>query len=206
MTALTIVLKPIKFGDTSSGNAYFATDGTNFWPISIPGDPNGNIGTGQNFGLTTGAPTSSLTRPGNTTAYVSGELIGSNVTNTSLVVPSFTVPANAPVISALRLWTNATTGWAAATIVVTLWSTAPTYANGDGGAYVVATGAAGFLGQFSFSMNQYQDGAAGRAGMTAGPALVLPSSLTTVYWDMEIFSTVTPISGQVFHLTAEAHG
>jgi hypothetical protein len=207
MTALTLVQKPIKWGD---GNlvttAQFATDGTNFWPLSVLVDANGNVGTGQNVGLTTGAPTSSLTRPSNTTAYAAGQLIGSNLVAGSLVVPSFSVPANTPIISALRLWTNVTTGWAGAIINMNLWTAAPTYSNPDGGAYAVATGAGSWIGQFSVSLNQFADGASGRAGVSNGPAIVLPASLTTVYWDMQIFSAITPISGQVFHLTAEMHG
>ena len=44
MMTLTLVQKPIKFGDGSPGVGQFATDGTNFWPISILGDKNGQLG------------------------------------------------------------------------------------------------------------------------------------------------------------------
>jgi hypothetical protein len=90
--------------------------------------------------------------------------------------------------------------------VVNLWDAAPSYTNGDGGIYVAITGSAGWLGQFSFSMNQFGDGASGRAGLSYGPAIVLDPSITTIYWDLLTQSGVTPISDQQFNLTAECHG
>ena len=178
-----------------------AVTGT-FWQATQPVSFSSNVA----VYVVTGAPAATLTRPANTTAYAAGTLVASSTTAGSVVVPSFTVPTDAPVISALRLSTNVTTGWSGVAITITLWSAAPTYSNGDGGVYAVATGMSHFLGQYQVSLIQGGDGAAGRAGVMAGPGLVLPLSVTTVYWDMEIFNAATPISGQTFTLTAECHG
>jgi len=43
LTTLTLVQKEIKFGDGSTGNGQFATDGTNLWPVSLQVDTNGNV-------------------------------------------------------------------------------------------------------------------------------------------------------------------
>lgn len=150
-----------------------------------------------------GNPTSTLTRPANTTAYSSGQLIASSTTAGSIVVPSFTIQGGRGFIPRVRLSTNATTGWAG-TFTVTLWRAAPTYTNGDGGAYAVATGAAGRLAQYSCTLVQYGDGASGECSITIGNFLTasLPSG-TSIYWDVQTAAAATPISGQTFTLTAE---
>lgn len=148
-------------------------------------------------------PTSTLTRPANTTAYASGQLIASSTTAGSVVVPSFTIQGGRGFIPRLRLSTNVTTGWAGP-LTVTLWRTAPTYTNGDGGTYAVATGAASRLAQYTCTLTQYGDGASGECSITIGNFLTasLPSG-TSVYWDMQAGGALTPISGQTFTLTAE---
>ena len=148
-------------------------------------------------------PTSVLTRPADTTAYAVGDLIASSTTAGSVAVPSFTVAAGAA-ITALRLVTNKTTGWSAVAISVNLWTAAPTFTNGDNGAYAVATGAAGYIGTFLFSLIQFGDGASARATVNLGGVVweKLASGLL-VYWDMTINTAATPSSAQTFTLTAE---
>ena len=148
-------------------------------------------------------PTSVLTRPANTTAYAVGNLIASSTTAGSVAVPSFTVAAGAA-ITALRLVTNKTSGWSGVQLSVRLWTTAPTFTNGDGGAYAVATGAAGYIGTFLFSLIQFGDGAAERGTVNLGGIIweKLASGLL-VYWDLQINTVATPASAQTFTLTAE---
>lgn len=149
-------------------------------------------------------PTSTLTRPANTTAYSSGQLVASSTTAGSIVVPSFTLAGGRGFIPRLRLATNVTTGWSGAALTVTLWRTAPTYTNGDGGSYAVATGGAARLGAFACTLTQYGDGASGECSVSTGnfATIALPSG-TSVYWDIQTGGSLTPISGQTFTLTAE---
>jgi hypothetical protein len=151
-------------------------------------------------------PSSVLTRPANTTAYAVGNLIASNVTAGSVVVPSFNIATSGghAVIPRLRLATNATTGWSSITLQVTLFTTAPTYANGDGGAYAIATGSANIIARYQVALSQFGDSAWGDAINITGSSPVVNPSAAAIYWDMQVVSgTPTPISGQTFTLTPE---
>jgi hypothetical protein len=168
-------------------------------------DVTGAVKTTSNSSGAITNPTSTLTRPADTTAYAANDLIASSTTAGSIVVPSFAIAnaAGGAIIPRMRLSTTATTGWGT-TLTVTLWSAAPTYTNGDNGAYAVATGAAGRLAAFSCTLTQYGDGAAGSCVITSGNALVLKlASGTAVYWDLQATAAATPISGQTFTLTSE---
>lgn len=165
----------------------------------------GSSGGGQPFSLYQPSVTSTLTRPANTTAYAGSsgtpQLIASSTTAGSVVVPSFTIGATGGVFPKLLISTNVTTGWGSVVIVVTLWTAAPTYSNGDGGTYAVATGYASKRTSFSCTLTQYVTGAQG----TCTPTDNVPEGFlgSTVYWDMQIQSAATPISGQTFTVTPE---
>lgn len=153
-------------------------------------------------------PTGTTTRPANTTNYAQNQLIASSTTAGSVSVSSVAIAnsAGGALIPRVRLATNKASGWDATVIRVRLWSTAPTYTNGDGGAYAVATGAAGFLGQYDVTLTQYGDGAIGAGSPSVGNAAVIKlASGTSVFWDMQYISAaaLTPASGQTFTLTAE---
>lgn len=156
-----------------------------------------------------------LTRPNNATAYINGNLIASNTVAASVVVPSVSVArvgGGSFLIRRVRLTTTATTGWNGATFRLSLWSAAPTYTNGDGGAYVPATGASSYLGSFDLTMIQFGDGATGIGiptqtlgqGSEAGIQL---ASGQIVYWDLQYTggSSLTPIANQTFTLTPECY-
>lgn len=152
-------------------------------------------------------PTSTLTRPANTTNYAQSQLIASSVTAGSVVVPSFAIAnsAGGVEIQRLRLRTTATANWGT-TFTVNLWTAAPTYTNGDGGTYAVATGSAGYLCTLNFTLTQFGDGAAGAAapavGNACGPRL---ASGTSIFWDLQYTGSaaLTPLNAQTFTLTAE---
>jgi hypothetical protein len=152
-------------------------------------------------------PTSMLTRSANVTAYATGQLVANNTTAGSVVVPSFVIATSAggAIIPRLRLLTNASTGWNGVNFSINLWRAAPTYTNGDGGAYSPATGSAGWLANFLISgMTQFGDGAVGSGSIaTANEMTIKLPSGTAIFWDLQILSTATPISGQTFTLTAE---
>lgn len=178
-----------------------ATDVSSSNPL--PATVSGTVSASVNSILTN--PTSTLTRPANTTAYAVGDVISSNTTAGSVVVPSFAIAnsAGAAIIPRLRLSSNVTTGWSAISLQVNLWTAAPTYTNGDNGAYAVATGAAGYLGSCQISLNQFGDGAVGVGAISNGANIKLASG-TSIFWDLQIVTgTPTPTSGQTFTLTAE---
>lgn len=155
-------------------------------------------------------PTSVLTRFANTTAYAgtsaTPQLIASSTTAGSVVVPSFAIAnaAGGAAIPRVTLNTNSTTGWGGVSIIITTWRAAPTYTNGDGGTYAVATGSASRLAQYSCTLTQMGDGASCQAAPLVGtaPATKLASG-TSIFWDLQIQSSATPISAQTFTLTAD---
>lgn len=162
--------------------------------------------TAVSSGAITNPASGVMTRPANTTAYAANQLVASSTTAGSIVASSFSIAnsGGGALISRLRLLTNVTTGWNNVNISINLWSIAPTYTNGDGGAYAVATGASKFLGNFSVSLIQFGDGAAGVAAVTVGSqAAISLASGTAIFWDMQILGAATPISQQTFTLTAE---
>jgi hypothetical protein len=152
-------------------------------------------------------PTSTLTRPSNTTAYAIGDLIASSTTAGSITVPSFTAAAfsaGGGIIRRLRLATNKTSGMGSVAMNVHLWASAPTFSNGDNGAYAVATGAANYLGAFTVTLAQMSDGAVGVAVPVVGSDVLFRlGSGQSIYWSLELLTAFTPSSGQTFTLTAE---
>lgn len=147
--------------------------------------------------------TSTLTRPANTTAYAASQLIASSTTAGSVVVPSYaasTVGGGNSLTRRWRLTTSATTGWAT-TLTINFWSAAPTYTNGDGGTYAVATGGAGFLGTCSITLTQWADAASGVCVPATGSEIGFVGA--NIFWDLQTTAAATPISGQTFRLTAE---
>lgn len=121
-----------------------------------------------------------------------------------MIVPSFAMPMGASILPRLRLRTNAVSGWGGLNLSINLWSAAPTYTNGDGGAYAPATGSAAWLANFLIlSLQQFGDGAIGSGGLTSANEMAVRLAGTAVYWDLQILSAAPPVSGQTFTLTAE---
>jgi hypothetical protein len=158
-------------------------------------------------GFVIGNPSSVLTRPANTTAYAANQLVGSSTTAGSVVVPSFTATPNADgagSIKRFRLYTNKTSGMGGVTFQIDLWTTAPAFTNGDGGAYAVATGAAGWIGSVTTTLVQAGDGAYFVAIPDVGNQIdfVLASG-QVIFWSMQAMGAFTPVSGQTFTLVPE---
>lgn len=155
-------------------------------------------------------PTSTLTLPSTTTAYSAGQLAANSATAASVVVPSFSIAnsAGGALIPRLRLSTNDTTstGWGGVSVQVDLWLAAPTFTNGDRGAWSPATGTANHLASFTGTMSSvYGDGAycelSPSVGQIAVPKL---ASGVTIYWTLQAVSA-TGVTGasKTFTLTAE---
>lgn len=174
-------------------------------PVTISGSGGGAV---VSTGIITN-PTSVLTRPSNILTYAQNNLVANNATAGSVTVPSVSaarVSAGSFMVRRIRLTTNVTTGWDVSTFTIRFWSTAPTYSNGDRGAYAVLTGAAGFLGAFVVTLAQFTDGAAGIGVPSIGTEMgVALASGLLVYWDLQYtgVAVLTPISSQTFTLTLE---
>lgn len=154
-------------------------------------------------------PTSPLTLTSATTAYAIGNLIASSATAASVVVPSFAIATSggAAVINKLLLTSNdsTSTAWGSAQIQVDLWTTAPTFTNGDRAAFVVATGTAAHRAAFTCTMSpEYGDGVYAECTPNYGSEAVKLASGTTIYWTLQAL-TISGVTGasKVFTLTAE---
>jgi len=161
------------------------------------------------IGPTVTNPTSLLQLTSATTAYAIGNLIASSATAGSVVVPSFAIATSggAAVINKLLLTSNdsTSTAWGSAQIQVDLWTTAPTFTNGDRAAFVVATGTAAHRAAFTCTMSpEYGDGVYGECTPNFGSEAVKLGSGTTVYWTLQAL-TISGVTGvsKVFTLTAE---
>lgn len=150
-----------------------------------------------------------LTRPSDTNAYAIDDLIASSTTAGSIVVPSFTasrIATGTGMIRRVRMVTNHTTAIGAVTLEVGIWSAAPTYTNGDNGAYAVATGAANYLGTFSVMLVQHADGAVGNGVPLVGSEINFAlASGSTLFWDLKTKTAFTPQSGKTFTPIFEIH-
>lgn len=187
----------------AAGSAAIGTVGVTALPALVAGS--------ATIGSTTMAPTnnaSTLTLPSTTTAYGANTLIASSATAGSVTVPTITLANGAGAIPALRISTNDTvsTSWGGQTVQVDLWTTAPTFTNGDRGAWAVATGAAYHLRSFTCTLSAVGgDGSYGECSpAVASFALPKLASGTTLYWTLEAItgSGVTGAS-KVWTLTAE---
>lgn len=156
-----------------------------------------------------GLNSSTLQLTSATTAYTAGQLIASSATAGSIVVPSFKIPAGyqAALIPRVRLSVNdaTSTAWGASSVTVDLWSAAPTFTNGDRGAFSPATGTGAHLGSYSCTMSaEYGDGAYAECAASVGNFSLSGVSSGTIYWS----ATATSGSGvtgasKVFTLTPE---
>lgn len=155
-------------------------------------------------------PSSTLTLPSATTAYTSSQLIANSATAGSVVVPSFAIAnsAGGAIITGLRLSTNdaTSTAWGGQPIQVDLWLAAPTFANGDRGAWSPATGTGNHLRTFTCLMSaEYGDGAYAECSPAVG-SFSMPklASGTSVFWTLSapLGSGVTGAS-KTFTLIAE---
>jgi hypothetical protein len=152
-------------------------------------------------------PSATFTRPANTTAYASGQLVANNTAAGSVVPLSWAaarVAAGSGMVRRARLKKSGTSV-AAATFRLHLYALAPAVTNGDGGAWL--TTQSGYLGSFDVDMG----GANGRVFSDAAEALGTPSvgaevafalaSGQNVYGLLEARAAYAPASAEIF--TAE---
>jgi hypothetical protein len=170
--------------------------------------PNANHG----FAFTTQG---TLTRPADTTAYASGDLVANSTTAGSVVPVSLlnvvlTNGNEGAVSGAVRLEAcrirKTGTGTTSASFRVHLFQTSPTSAAGDNAAFS-SNNAANYLGAFDVAVDRaFTDGAAGRGlSVTGTPMTVTLASGTTVFALVEARGAYTPATSEVFTIVLEGY-
>lgn len=159
-------------------------------------------------------PTATVTRPADTTAYASGDLVA-NSTTAGSVVPmtlrlGYTGPQGQTRFTRIRLSKTGTSITNSA-FRVHLYDGAAgtmTFANGDNGA-LSNDKAAFYLGNIDIAaMFAHTDGAAGFGAAPAGSEIMFKGSTGagTILAVMEARGAYTPTSGEVYTLTIEDLG
>lgn len=153
------------------------------------------------------SPTATFTRPANTTAYASGQLVANSTTAGSVTAMSVTAAATAAGSFMLRRikLAKSSTGITNAAFRVHAYTSAPTAANGDGGTYST-NGVANYLGAFDVVMDRaFTDGACGIGAPVVGSDLTVKlASGSTIVFLIEARAAYTPTSAETFTLTLDA--
>jgi hypothetical protein len=154
-------------------------------------------------------PSSNFTRPANTTAYASGQLVANTVTAGSVVPLSWTaarVAAGSFMIRRAKLKKSGTT-ITNATFRLHFFESAPGLTNGDGG--TLATNENGYLGAIDLDMT----GANGHVWLDSATVIGVPNvgsemnaklaSGQTIYGLLEARGAYVPVSGETLTVTLE---
>lgn len=151
----------------------------------------------------------SFTRPNDTTAYTSGDLVANSTTAGSVVSASLAVSPYKGGFRVRRVKLHKSgTSTTNAQFRVHLFTAAPaSVANGDNGAFSSA-GVASYIGSADVTIGQaFTDGAAGFAAPATGSDMagVLTNS-TTIRALVEARAAYTPVAQEVFTVTVEIEG
>jgi hypothetical protein len=155
--------------------------------------------------IITAAPT--MTRPADTTAYASGDLVANSTTAGSVVPLAFTLSNNGGgKIKVRRAYINkSTTSVANSSFRLHLYTASPTLTNGDNGA-LVSNQQATYLGSLDITVGFAFSAAAGGWGAaTIGAEVMgLVSASATLYGLLEARAAYTPGNAETFAVTIEA--
>lgn len=147
-----------------------------------------------------------FTRPADTNAYASGDLIANSTTAGSVAPMQFTVArveGGTGMIRRVRIRKSGT-GITNAVFRLHLYNTAPTPSNGDNGAWLTNQGA-NYVGAMDIVVNRaFTDGAAGNGVPVDGMEINfdLPSG-TVLFGLLEARAAYTPANAEVFTVTLE---
>jgi len=152
-------------------------------------------------------PAASFTRPNDTTAYATGDLVANSVTAANVTPMSISMgnkfPTGMTRITRARLSKSGTTA-ANANFRIHLYETSPTPANGDNGTWSTDQ-AVHWLGNIDVgSMLAFSDGCTGTGSAAAGSELfVRLSSGSTIFALLEARTAYTPAASEVFTVILE---
>lgn len=153
------------------------------------------------------APSANFTRPADTTAYASGDLVANNTTAGSVVAMSWSVTNTGDgavngMVRRVRLQTSSTSV-TNSSFRLHLYSSAPVPVNGDNAAW--STPVAGYLGSVDITVDKaFSDGARGEGVPNTGAEVNL-TDVTTIYGLLEARAAYTPTSAGVFTVVLETH-
>lgn len=153
----------------------------------------------------TGVVSESFTRPADTTAYASGDLVANSTTAGSVVpVPLVAARDNgaSAMIRRVRLKKSGTSV-TNASFRVHFYLSSPTPTNGDNGAWL--TTESGYLGACDVTIDKaFSDAAEGIGVPNEGIEInFVPPTGKTIYALVESRAAYTPASAEVFTITAE---
>lgn len=151
----------------------------------------------------------STTRPADTTAYASGDLIANSTTAGSVVPVALTVPrltggGGSCRIKRMRLRKSGI-GITTCTIRIHLYTASPTVANGDNGVWSTNK-AADYLGAFDVTVDKaFTDGAFGVGAALVGTdvSFAATGDAFALYALLEARSAYTPANAEVFTISAD---
>lgn len=148
----------------------------------------------------------SFTRPNNTTAYSSGQLVANSTTAGSVVPLSFPMgnrfPNGRTRLTRARI-SKTGTGITNASFRIHIYGVLPTLSNGDGAAWL-SNNAANWLGNIDVtSMLAFSDGAAGTGSAPAGSEMFLNVPGANIYALLMAQGAYTPVANEVFTVTLE---
>lgn len=147
-----------------------------------------------------------FTRPADTTAYASGDLVANSTTAGSVTPMSFTVTGirNGGFILRRVKLAKSGTSTTNALFRIHFYAASPTIANGDNGAYSTS-GVADYLGAFDITVDRaFTDGACGIGTPVSGFDMVRKvSGGQIIYALTEARGAYTPASSEVFTVTLE---
>lgn len=184
----------------------------NPFPVKIQsGGSSSATPAGENFigkvgGVTLLAAATQFTRPADTTAYASGDLIANSTTAGSVVPLQFTVArvaAGSGMIRRCRLRVSSTV-LTNASFRLHLYTASPTPSNGDNGAWLTDK-ALNYIGAFDITLDKaFTDGASGNGTPNIGSEInfALASGLI-VYGLLEARAAYTPTSAETFDVALE---
>lgn len=152
-------------------------------------------------------PLATFTRPADTTAYASGDLVANSTTAGSVVPLTFnlgnTFPQNQFRLTRVRIYKTGTSA-ANASFRLHLYEASPTVTNGDNGAWL-SNKFSGWLGNVDVtSMLAFSDGCAGTGSAVAGSELLVRATTSgPLYGLLEARAAYTPASAEAFTVVLE---
>lgn len=164
----------------------------------------GTSGSGLQVGGHTARVSASFTRPADTTAYASGDLVANNTTAGSITPMSFAIGRGTSslggMIRRVRLRKSGTSV-TSASFRLHLYSSSPVPSNGDNGAWLTDS-AANYVGAIDVTCDKvFTDGASGNGIPLIGSEINFTAD--TYYGLLEARGAYTPASSETFNLLLE---
>lgn len=150
-------------------------------------------------------PLASFTRPNDTTAYASGDIVANSTAAGSVVPMSFTVgrfTGSGIFISRVQIAKSGTSTTNAA-FRLHLFKDLPTVTSGDNAALAMG-GLANYIGQVDVTVSQaLNDGTKGFSDNTLRTIHTFPTTGGIIYGLLEARGIYTPVANEVFTVTLE---